>query len=278
MQRVCGALRLRSAPSKVRAVIQGAGMGISETILLFCGGLLAGIINVIVGGAGFMTFPLLMAAGMTEIEANASNFVAVLPANLVGTFVYRKELKSVQKHLGLRLFMAAFGGLIGSLILTLTGQASFQSAVPWLLLFATTTFAVGPRLKAKIETYPQFDRSQWVWLQLTLEFCVYIYSGYFGLGMGIILFAIYGIFSQMTLHQGNAVRNITTSLSSLVAIAIFIHSGLIRWVPSLIMMSGAVVGGFIAVHIAKSLPAAWVRMAILAWAIALTGLAFFRCL
>jgi uncharacterized membrane protein YfcA len=253
-------------------------MGISETILLFCGGLLAGIINVIVGGAGFMTFPLLMAAGMTEIEANASNFVAVLPANLVGTFVYRKELKSVQKHLGLRLFMAAFGGLIGSLILTLTGQASFQSAVPWLLLFATTTFAVGPRLKAKIETYPQFDRSQWVWLQLTLEFCVYVYSGYFGLGMGIILFAIYGIFSQMTLHQGNAVRNITTSLSSLVAIAIFIHSGLIRWVPSLIMMSGAVVGGFIAVHIAKRLPAAWVRMAILAWAVALTGLAFYRCL
>ena len=98
-------------------------MGIGEVILLFCGGLLAGIINVIVGGAGFMTFPLLMAAGMTEIEANASNFVAVLPANLVGTYLYRNELKSVRKHLGLRLFMSALGGLMGSLILTLTGQA-----------------------------------------------------------------------------------------------------------------------------------------------------------
>ena len=72
----------------------------------------------------------------------------------------------------------------------LTGQASFQWAVPWLLLFATTTFALGPRVKAKIESYPQFDRERWVWLQLTLEFCVYIYCGYFGLGMGIILFAI----------------------------------------------------------------------------------------
>ncbi len=258
------------------AQAKGAVMTISETILLFCGGVMAGIINVIVGGAGFMTFPLLMAAGMSEIEANASNFVAVLPANLVGTFVYRKELASVRKHLPLRLFMAATGGLIGSLILTLTGQASFQSAVPWLLLFATTTFAIGPRVKAKIDTYPQFDQSQWLWLQLVLEFCVYIYSGYFGLGMGIILFAIYGIFSQMTLHQGNAVRNITTSLSSLVAIGIFIHSGLIRWLPSLIMMSGAVAGGFVAVHIAKRLPAAWVRSAILIWAAALTGLAFYR--
>ena len=278
LQRGSGALRPRATPSIAHKVNQGAGMGTSETTLLFCGGLLAGIINVIVGDAGFMTFPLLMAAGMTEIEANASNFVAVLPANLVGTYLYRKELKSVRKHLGLRLFMAACGGLIGSLILTLTGQSSFQSAVPWLLLFATTTFAIGPRLKAKIETYPQFDRSQWVWLQLTLEFCVYVYSGYFGLGMGIILFAIYGIFSQMTLHQGNAVRNITTSLSSLVAIAIFIHSGLIRWLPSLIMMSGAVAGGFIAVHIAIRLPATWVRLAILAWAVGLTGLAFYRYL
>jgi uncharacterized membrane protein YfcA len=260
----------------VKPVVNGADMGIGEVILLFCGGLMAGIINVIVGGAGFMTFPLLMAAGMSEIEANASNFVAVLPANLVGTFVYRKELKSVQKNLGLRLGMAAIGGLIGSLILTLTGQASFQSAVPWLLLFATTSFALGPRVKAKIESYPQFDRSQWVWLQLLLEFCVYIYSGYFGLGMGIILFAIYGIFSQMTLHQGNAVRNITTSLSSLVAIAIFIHSGLIRWLPSLIMMAGAVAGGFVAVHLARRVPSTWVRSAILIWAAGLTGLAFYR--
>lgn len=260
----------------VHAVQEGAQMGMSEVILLFCGGLLAGIINVIVGGAGFMTFPLLMAAGMSEIEANASNFVAVLPANLVGTFVYRKDLKLVKKHLGLRLLMATIGGLIGSLTLTLTGQASFQSAVPWLLLFATTSFAIGPLVKAKIETYPQFERSHWVWLQLTLEFCVYIYSGYFGLGMGIILFAIYGIFSQMTLHQGNAVRNITTSLSSLVAIGIFIYAGLIRWLPALIMMSGAVAGGFVAIKIAKRLPSAWVRLAILIWAFGLTGLAFYR--
>ena len=80
----------------------------------------------------------------------------------------------------------------------------------------------------------------------------------------------------MTLHQGNAVRNITTSLSSLVAIAIFIHSGLIRWLPALIMMSGAVAGGFLAVHIAKHLPAAWVRIATLTWAAGLTGLAFYH--
>ena len=68
-------------------------MDITEILLLFAGGLLAGFINVMAGGAGFMTFPLLLAAGMTEIEANASNFVAVLPANVVGTVVYRHQLE-----------------------------------------------------------------------------------------------------------------------------------------------------------------------------------------
>ena len=64
----------------------GGQVTIAEILLLFAGGLLAGVINVLAGGAGFMTFPLLVAAGMSEIEANASNFVAVLPANVVGSY------------------------------------------------------------------------------------------------------------------------------------------------------------------------------------------------
>ena len=118
-------------------------MDIINILLLFAGGLLAGFINVMAGGAGFMTFPLLLAAGMTEIEANASNFVAVLPANVVGTAVYRHELKSVRRHLGLRLFLAAAGGVIGSWILITTGQAAFQLAIPWLLALRHAVLRAG---------------------------------------------------------------------------------------------------------------------------------------
>ena len=59
-------------------------MQLPQIMLLFAGGILAGAINVMAGGAGFMTFPLLLAAGMSEVEANASNFVALLPANVGG--------------------------------------------------------------------------------------------------------------------------------------------------------------------------------------------------
>ena len=223
-------------------------MDIIQILLLFAGGLLAGFINVMAGGAGFMTFPLLLAAGMSEIEANASNFVAVLPANVVGTAVYRHELTSVRRHLGFRLVLAAMGGVIGSWILIATGEAAFRIVIPWLLLFATVSFALGPWIKLKLERDFAFDGSRWLWLSFLLEFLVFVYGGYFGLGMGILMCAIYSIFSAM----------------------------IIRWAPSLVMMSGAVLGGFFTAKVAMRIPHHLVRKGILVWAVCLTALAFWR--
>lgn len=252
-------------------------MTLSEVLLLLSGGLLAGVINVIVGGAGFLTFPLLLAAGMTEVQANASNFVAVLPANLVGSFIYRRELGAIP-HLPLRLGIAATGGTLGALLLILTGEASFKAAIPWLLLFATTAFALGPVIRSRIQGHAGGEGTRHTPLLLACESLVYLYSGYFGLGMGIILFALYGIFTPMTLHEGNAVRNVTTSVSSLMAIGLFIHNGLIDWGPALVMMGGAIAGGTVALRLARKIPAAAIRKGILGWAGVLTAVAFWRYL
>lgn len=253
-------------------------MEITDIPLLFAGGLLAGFINVMAGGAGFMTFPLLLAAGMTEIEANASNFVAVLPANVVGTFVYRRELKKVRRYLGLRLCLAAVGGVLGSWILVHTGQEAFEKVIPWLLTFATASFAFGPWIKNKLERDFAFDGRRWMWLSFVLEFVVFVYGGYFGLGMGIVMFAIYSIFSHMTIHQANAIRNVTITLMTVISISIFAQAGVIRWAPSLVMMSGSMISGYFTAKVAMRIPHHFVRRGILVWAVCLTALAFWRYL
>lgn len=251
-------------------------MTLYTMFILFAGGMLGGVINVLAGGAGFMTFPLLIAAGLTEKEANAANFVALLPANIVGSVVYRHELKDVRRHLLLRLLLAAAGGTLGSLIFLWQSEASFHAAIPWLLLFATISFAAGPAIKRWLERHNDFDVANWLWLPFALEFLVYIYGGYFGLGMGIILLAIHSIFSHMSVHHANALRNITISLMTLIGIVLFASSGLIRWAPSLIMMAGAISGGYIMARIARRLPAEKVRLAILCWSVILTIFSFWR--
>lgn len=251
-------------------------MGWQEMVLLFAGGVLAGCINVLAGGAGFMTFPLLVAAGMSEIEANASNFVALLPANIASLYGYRYELRRPTLRLKPRLALAAIGGAIGSLSLLGLGEASFKTAIPWLLTFSTVAFALSPAIKRWLERRHNFDGSRWIWLSFILEFIVYVYGGYFGLGMGVVLLALYAMFGHDDIHEANAIRNATISLITLIGIALFAHAGVIRWLPSLIMMLGAFIGGYFMISIARSVPQHWVRWGILAWSVVLTAIAFWR--
>ncbi|MDE2384314.1 MAG: sulfite exporter TauE/SafE family protein [Alphaproteobacteria bacterium] len=251
-------------------------MSLSSYLLLFAGGVLGGVINVMAGGAGFMTFPLFMAAGLSEMEANAANFVALLPANAVGTFVFKREIGEVRRHLITRIGLALLGGALGSWLLVWAGEASFHKAIPWLLLFATLSFATGPTVKRYLETHTSFDAARWLWLSFILEFVVYVYGGYFGLGMGIILLAIHSIFSHMSVHHANALRNVTILMMTFVSIAILSHSGLIRWLPSLAMMAGAMLGGYGMSKLARLVPAGTVRLGILFWSVVLTGFAFWR--
>ncbi|NJM30636.1 MAG: sulfite exporter TauE/SafE family protein [Rhizobiales bacterium] len=251
-------------------------MDLLNLFTLFTGGIVAGMINVLAGGAGFMTFPLLIAAGLSEMEANAANFVALLPANIAGTAVYRKEIAEVRQHLLTRLVLAAVGGTLGSVLFVWLGEASFHTAIPWLLLFATLSFGLGPMIRARLQSMQGFDAARWLWLSFLLEFIVYVYGGYFGLGMGIILLAIHSIFSHMSIHHANALRNVTISLMTLIGIVIFAGTGLVRWGPSLAMMAGAIVGGYGMAKIARGLPHHVVRNVILGWSIALTAYSIWR--
>jgi uncharacterized membrane protein YfcA len=253
-------------------------MAITEILLLFAGGVLAGLINVMAGGAGFMTFPLLVAAGMSEIEANASNFVALLPANVAGLAAYRKDLRNPRLRLGTRLLLAVAGGSAGSLALLWLGEASFRKAIPWLLLGATIIFAAAPSIKRWLAKHQGFDGERFLWLSFLLEFLIYAYGGYFGLGMGFVLLATYAMFGHEDIHEANVLRNATITVITVIGILLFAHAGIIRWLPSLVMMVGAVIGGYGMLRFARDLPQVWIRRMILVWAITLTVIAFYRYL
>ena len=64
---------------------------------LFFGGLLAGALNAVAGGSSFITFPLLLAAGLPPLVANTTNFVALTPANAVALIAYRAEVARIRE-------------------------------------------------------------------------------------------------------------------------------------------------------------------------------------
>ena len=94
--------------------------------------------------------------------------------------------------------------------------------------------------------------------------------------MGVVLLALYAMFGHEDIHEANSIRNATITLITLIGIALFAHAGVIRWLPSLVMMAGAFLGGYLMIKVARSVPQVWVRWGILAWSVTLTAIAFWR--
>ena len=124
-------------------------LNLSHLLLLSASALGAGALNAIAGGGSFLTFPALVWTGLPPIVANATSAVAVSPGYLGSALGFRRELAELpaaRRHA--EALICALGGLAGAGLLLVTPARLFSAAVPWLLLFATVLFALGPRLVA----------------------------------------------------------------------------------------------------------------------------------
>ena len=118
-------------------------------VWLVAAAFLAGVLNAVAGGGSFLSFPALLGMNMLPVQANATNTVAIWPGQLTSVAAYRQD---VRKNLRAALLMGLaglVGGTAGAVVLLNTPQKTFMHLVPWLLLFAASTFAVsGPVARA----------------------------------------------------------------------------------------------------------------------------------
>ena len=66
-------------------------MNKTDLWLLFAG-TLASSVNAAAGGGTLLSFPSLLAAGLSPLAANATSTVGLLPGSFASVWAYRKEL------------------------------------------------------------------------------------------------------------------------------------------------------------------------------------------
>lgn len=233
----------------------------------------AGVLNAIAGGGTFLTFPALVWTGVPPIAANATSALAVCPGYLGSALGFRQELAALPRAMLLReVALSALGGVAGALLLLVTPAQVFAGVVPWLLLFATLLFALGPRL------------ARWAgasgsglagWRQAGL-LAVAVYGGYFNGGLGILLMALYLLVGEQRLNTVNALKNLNSFVLSLVSVVTFAIGGAIVWRQALLMALFATLGGFAGARLARRLPVAVVRGIVIVTGLAMSGLFFLR--
>ncbi|MEM9320526.1 MAG: sulfite exporter TauE/SafE family protein [Pseudomonadota bacterium] len=249
-------------------------MQLFDISLLIGIGIIAGAWNAIAGGATLFSFPVLMAVGLPPVVANATNFLALAPANLFALPPYMAELRQIGRRLIPIVAFSGAGALIGSILLIVSDPGIFELLIPFLLLAATALFFFGDRLRAQLLAIAGDAGSERA--VLAALFCVSIYGGYFGAGVGVILLALGQLLGYRDFHMANAIKNLTATSFTFISIALFGVSGLIAWPEAITMMIGSAIGGYAGGKVAKRVNQAVLRMAVTGFGLILSAVYFYR--
>lgn len=241
------------------------------TMLLLAGaGLLAGAVNAAAGGGTFLTFPVLIWAGLPPLVANTTNMVALLPANLTALPAFRPQLGALGRRCRMPLLAGLAGGGLGALLLLWLGNGVFSAAVPYLMGCATLLFWIAPRLRQAVAGPVTGTGDRPGAVPAVTIFVFAIYGGYFGAGLGQIMLAALILSGFSDLHQANALKNLVIFAITAVAVAVFATGGSVHWPYALVMMVTAALGGFLGGALSLAVPPRILRAGIIVFGLFLS--------
>ncbi len=250
-------------------------MTAARIALLVGSAIAAGIMNALAGGGTILTFPALLLAGVPAIQANATSTVALVPGALSSLAGYRREVSTHRQWLSRLLVPSLLGGALGSVLLLLTPEKIFARLAPYLVLFATLLFLFQVLWSPRNSSRDGGERSSWA-LASVAQFFVAVYGGYFGAGVGILMLVILGFLGLTDIHAMNGLKNFFGICINTVASAWFIFNGVVIWPLALLMMTGAIAGGWIGAGFARRIGKVKARVAIVVIGFGITIVLFLQ--
>lgn len=234
-------------------------MSVWEALAILGVGLLAGMLNTVVGSGSLITFPTLLAFGYAPVTANVSNTVGLVFGTLSGAVGYRRELRGQRRRVLLLGSASLVGGITGSILLLTLPSSVFDAVVPVLILLAVALVIAQPWLSARVAGRRAVHVEHGgpvLWFGILLTG---VYGGYFGAAQGVVLLSLLGIFIVDSLHRLNGVKNVLALIANGVAALIFVFSTHVVWEVSALIAMGSIAGGQIGAHVGRRLPVPWLR-------------------
>jgi uncharacterized membrane protein YfcA len=232
----------------------------------FVAAFLAGAINSVAGGGTLVSFPALIWLGLNSVAANATSTVAIWPGTLGSFWGYRREFRAAEPRFRVLIAPSLVGGLAGALLLRWTPAATFDRMVPFLILFATLLFMAQETVQRLLKTADAGSRGTTRWLvgAMLFQLAVGIYGGYFGAGIGILMLAALSILGLRDIHEMNSLKVVFGGSINGIAALYFIWARMVYWPDVVIMVIGALAGGYGGAGIARKLGQKAVRRIVIA--------------
>jgi uncharacterized membrane protein YfcA len=251
----------------------------SHAILLFFGAAIAGTLNAVAGGGSFVSFPFLLFTRVPAVEANATNTVALWPGLAASTVAYLKRLNAPLRVLLPLLVTSLTGGWAGALLLLRTPQHTFLHLVPWLLLGGTLLFSFGNKIRViagRTAIVDDLRQISWQAIVVTsiVELCVAVYGGYFGAGIGFMTLGMLAALGMRDILAMGAIRTLLAAAINVAAVVTFILAGAVLWPQCVVMIAGALAGGWFGAHYAQKADPQKMRYAVIGVGLVMTAYFF----
>ncbi|GAA1020141.1 UPF0721 transmembrane protein [Acrocarpospora pleiomorpha] len=220
-----------------------------EILGLFAAGVLAGLLSTVVSLASIVSYPALLAFGLSPLAANVTNTVALVFTGLGAAAGSRPELSGqgpLLRRLGVA---AALGGAAGAALLLVTPPSAFEFAAPLLVATASLLLLRPPRPRPH-ERLP---------VRLTV-FAVAIYLGYFGAAGGVLMLAVLMAALPEFPARINAVKNVLGVFANAVAALGFALFGPVDWLAAIPLAAGLLLGGRLGPGLVRRLPGQSLRI------------------
>jgi uncharacterized protein len=221
----------------------------------FLAAFLAAAINSVAGGGTLVSFPVLVWLGLPSVVANATSALGIWPGSLGSLWGFRRELASAERWARWLVLPCLAGGAVGAWLLRSTSPATFDAAVPFLVLLATVLFSVRGAVQRWLGGRSGRAGGLRFGLGVALVpiFVVGVYGGYFGAGMSIMMLSALGALGMTDILEMNALTSLFSLCVNGAAIVLFIAAGLVYWPFVLVMAVGSLAGGYGAAGAARRL-------------------------
>jgi uncharacterized membrane protein YfcA len=228
-------------------------LAFEAVLLLSLAALLAGFVDSIAGGGGLITVPALMLAGLSPVEALATNKLQGLFGSGSATIAYASK-GHVDLGRQLPAALASFcGAVLGALLATILPGDILRAALPLLLIVIALYFA----LKPNMGDVDRAERMTPFLFSLTLVPLIGFYDGLFGPGTGSFFMLAFVALAGFGVLKATAHTKLLNFASNLGGFATFALAGAVFWKLGLLMgmaqFIGARVGAMLAMRVGARL-------------------------
>jgi uncharacterized protein len=234
-------------------------MSALQLLLLAGAGVVAGTASAMAGGASLLTFPVLLAMGLSPLTANVTNTTGLVPTSIGAGLASRVELEGQRERLAFLTLPSVLGAVTGAMALLVAPPGVFEAIVPFLIAGSSLLLLFQPWIVARAGRRLQSRRRRGAWVG---AFIACVYAGYFGAAAAVLFMALVGLFSTDSIHQLNAVKNVMIGVANAVAMLAFALAAPVMWNAAAALALGSLAGGVLGARSVRRVAARPLRIGI----------------